>query len=530
LASFNPHREEKKDLASLAREVKGQMEEKESNGDSIGKEKEKVRKPGGFRLKREKGKQQTIGNFFQAKSDKSVSPDLDFAPGRLTLGLAESGEGEGEDRVGQDVAAGGPNGVPCPICSSRFPCEKIERHAATCEGGQQKTGKVVDTVKSVVRNGGLTIHAISDSEGEEEENVDLKSEVNCPSETASGSAFLDTRRRWQEKMDGSPQSHLESPVDVEEGVPSQSHHEPLQEVDPFAESDPFLGSESFLDGDTSSVKGDSFSKINESTMEDTEGESIDLEKSVVNGDRPKAEEQSNLAKVLDKMKKSMEAEEAERKKLKEKSRIENQKVLEMNCQRERVSSHRDQHRPSENSLNSSLKQNKRTHERAGVKVKSSKSRDLQLQMDKREKTGSKGRAEDAEVTESRQRLEAKLNMKRREANGQTRLNGHQLENRKSHSRLNTSSKSGIGHVKSQQDKNKVADEFVACLTPFLKNGRIVNKETFKVLARDLTHKAVETGLEMTRTRVKATITNFFHTNTTPVSVEIVKELVTAFNI
>jgi len=526
LASFNPHREEKKDLASLAREVKGQMEEKDCNGDSTEKEKGKVRKPGGFRLKREKGKQQTIGNFFQAKSDKSVSPDLDFAPGRLTLGMADSGEGE--LRVGQDVAAGGPDCVPCPMCSSTFPGEKIERHAATCEGGQQKTEEVGDTVKSEVWNGGSTIHAISDSEEEEEEHVDLESEVNCPSETGSGSAFLDTRRRWQEKMDGGHQSHLESPVDVEEEVPSQSHHEPLQEeVDPFAESDPFLGGESFLEGDTSSI-----SKINESTIQDMGGESINLEKSVVNRDRPKAEEQSNLAKVLDKMKKSMEAEEAERKKLKEKSRIENQKVLVLGgiSQRERVSSHRDQHRPSENSLNSSLKQNKRTHERAGVKVKSSKSRDLQLQMDKREKTGSKGRAEDAEVTESRQRLEAKLNMKRREANGQTRLNGHQLENRKSHSRLNTSSKSGIGHVKSQQDKNKVADEFVACLTPFLKNGRIVNKETFKVLARDLTHKAVETGLEMTRTRVKATITNFFHTNTTPVSVEIVKELVTAFNI
>jgi len=525
LASFNPHREEKKDLASLAKEVKGQIEEKESNGNSVDKDKQKVRKPGGFRLKREKGKQQTIGNFFQAKPDKSVSPDLDFAPGRLTLGLAESGEGE--DRVGQGVAAEGLDGVPCPICSSRFPGEKIERHAATCEGSQQKTENVEDTDKSEVPKGGSTIHAISDSE-EEEEDVDLKSEVNCPSETASGSAFLDTRRRWQEKMDGGPQSHLESPVDVEEGTLRQSHQELLQEeVDPFAESDPFLGGESFLDGDTSSV-----SKINESIIGDMGGESIDLEKSVVNGDRPKAEEQSNLAKVLDKMKKSLEAEEAERKKLKEKSRVENQKVLVLggNGQRERVSSHRDQHRPCENSLDSALKQNKRTHERAGVKVKSSKIRDLQLQMDKRKETSSKGRAEDAEVTESRRRLEDKLNMKRREANGQNRLNGHQLENKKSHSRLNTSSKSGNGHVKSHQDKNKVADEFVACLTPFLKNGRIVNKETFKVLARDLTHKAVETGVEMTRTRVKATITNFFHTNTKPVSMEIVKDLVTAFNI
>merc|ERR1719234_2365946 len=225
----------------------------------------------------------------------------------------------------------------------------------------------------------------------------------------------------------------------------------------------------------------------------------------------------------------MEAEEAERKKLKEKSRLENPKVLSQggNSQRERVSSHRDKHRPSENSLNSALKQNKQIHERAGVKVKSSKSRDLQ-QKDKREESSSKKRAEDPEVAESRKRLEAKLNLKRREVNGQTRLDGHQPEHEKSHSRLNTSLKSGSSHVK--QNKNKVADEFVTCLTPFLKNGRILNKETFKVLARDLTHKAVETGVEMTRTRVKAIVAEFFHNNTKPVSEETVKELVTAFNV
>merc|ERR1719234_2616363 len=144
----------------------------------------------------------------------------------------------------------------------------------------------------------------------------------------------------------------------------------------------------------------------------------------------------------------MEAEEAERKKLKEKSRLENPKVLSQggNSQRERVSSHRDKHRPSENSLNSSLKQNKQINERVGVKVKSSKSRDLQ-QKDKREETSSKRRVEDPEVAESRKRLEAKLNLKRREANGHTRLNGHQPENKESQSRLNTSSKSGNGHVK-----------------------------------------------------------------------------------
>merc|ERR1719397_1895715 len=112
---------------------------------------------------------------------------------------------------------------------------------------------------------------------------------------------------------------------------SQRSHESPHEVDPFAESNPFLGGESFENGDTSSVKGDSFSKINESTMEEMGGDRVDLDESIIKGDsRPEAdggkEEQSNLAKLLNKMKRNMEAEEAEKKQLKEKR--ENQKVKE----------------------------------------------------------------------------------------------------------------------------------------------------------------------------------------------------------
>ena len=535
LASFNPPKKEEKNLASLAREVKGQLAEKESNGETFETGKVNEKKSGGFRMKRDKGKQQTIGKFFQAKPEKSLSPDFDFAPGCLTLGVAESGKGD------EDVSTEGDlEGVPCPICSSRFPREKIERHAAICEGqgGEEKTEEVEDSkIKPVVRNGGSSIHAISDSEEEEEvrgagENVDLDLKVNGPSEMASGSAFLDTRRRWQEKIDGVPQSHLESSV-MEEEVLSQRRHESLHEVDPFAESDPFLGGESFENGDTSSVKDDSFSKINESTMEEMGGDRAELDESIVKGDsRPEADggkvEQSNLAKLLNKMKRNMDAEEAEKKQLKEKR--ENQKVKEGNRQSEKVPSSRERHRSSENSLNSSLKQTKDKDERAGgVEEKCSKSKNLQQVDTTRKENTSKRRAEDPEVAESRKRLEAKLNMKRREANGQTRVNGHQLENKKSQSRLNTSN-SESSLMKSQPGKNKVAQEFVVCLSPFLKAGRIESKETFKVLARDLTHMAVKTGVEMTRARVKAIVAAFFHTNTELVREETVKHLVAQFHI
>jgi len=522
LATFNPPKKEEKNLASLAREVKGQMAEKESNGDA---EKVKERKPGGFRMKREKDKQQTIGKFFQTKAEKSLSPDLNFAPGHLTLGVTEAGSEAERDL----------EGLPCPICSSSFPLEKIEKHAAICEGGDQKTEEVADNeMKSVVRNGGSSIHAISDSEEEDEVravgDVDLESKVNGPREMASGSAFLDTRRRWQEKMDGGLQSHLEKPVmEEQEQEQDQSSHE----VGPFAESDPFLGGESFTYGDESSVKDNSFYNISKSTMEEMGGARINLDESFVEGGEPEAEvgkeEQSNLAKLLDKMKRKMNVEEAERKQLKEKK--ENQKVLvkEGNRPREKVSSRHDRHHQSEN-LNSALKQKKDKLEgTGGVEVKCSKSKDLQ-QKDMRKENTSKRRAEDAEVAESRKRLESKLSMKRREANGQTRMNGHQLENNKFQSRLDTSSNSDNSLIKSQQGKNKVAQEFVLCLSPLLKNGRIVNKETFKVLARDLTHMAVETGVETTRAGVKAIVADFFHTNTEPVREETVKELVTAFHI
>merc|ERR1719458_748390 len=359
LATFNPPKKEEKNLASLAREVKGQLAEKESNGDT---EKVKERKPGGFRMKRGKDKQQTIGKFFQAKAEKSLSPDLDFTPGHLTLGVAEAGSEVKDVSLERDLEC-----LPCPICSSSFPLGKIEKHAAICEGGDQRTEEVADNkMKSEVRNGGSSIHAISDSEDEDEVravgDVDLKSIVNGPREMASGSAFLDTRRRWQEKMDGSPQSHLEKPgMQEQEQEQEQDSHGSLHEVDPFAESDPFLGGESFINGDESSIKDDSFYKISESTLEEMGGAQINLDESFVEGGKPEAEdgkeEQSNLAKLLDKMKRKMNAEEAERKQPKEKT--ENQKVLvkETNSQREKVSSRRDRHHQSEN-LNSALKPKK----------------------------------------------------------------------------------------------------------------------------------------------------------------------------
>ena len=42
--------------------------------------------------------------------------------------------------------------------------------------------------------------------------------------------------------------------------------------------------------------------------------------------------------------------------------------------------------------------------------------------------------------------------------------------------------------------------------------------------------AVETGVEMTRARVKVIVAAFFHTNTDPVREETVKQLVAQFHI
>merc|ERR1712183_775043 len=44
------------------------------------------------------------------------------------------------------------------------------------------------------------------------------------------------------------------------------------------------------------------------------------------------------------------------------------------------------------------------------------------------------------------------------------------------------------------NKLKVADVLVKLLVPFLKNGSIACKSTFKVLARELTHRILQAGL------------------------------------
>ena len=526
LSSFTPPKEEIKNLASLAKEVKEQIGGKGNNDENEKQRTEKKeRKTGGFRLKREKEKQQTIGKFFQAKSDKSVSPDLDYDPGRLTLGATIC-----EGRVDQDLSVGG---VPCPICLSTFPLEKVELHAATCQEGE-KTTEEVGKIKTVVSNGGSSIHALSDSEEEDKNlgaggDVDPNSKMNVSTKNTSSSAFLDTRRRWQEKLDGVPQqSHVES-AGINEQVPSQKYHGSLHEDDSFVttiESDPFVEGESvssnpFYDGDSTSneaaflTNGDSsFSKINGSTEEVEDG--IHPDRSYVKDSSAHTEfvkgEPSNLAKLLDKMKRNMEAEETE----KEKRRLEDQRVLveKRNSRKETVSSQINRHRSSKISLKSALKQNREICDRAELE-----------QTNKRDETFKRSAdPEDAAVTESRKRLEAKLKVKRREASSHKHGNGNPL------GLLNTPSRSESSLVNSQQDKKKVADEFVTCLSPFLKSGRIVSKEAFKVLARDLTHMAVKTGMEMTRGRVKATIDAFFDTNTEPVEEETVKELLASFHI
>merc|ERR1712015_282461 len=110
----------------------------------------------------------------------------------------------------------------------------------------------------------------------------------------------------------------------------------------------------------------------------------------------------------------MEAEETE----KEKRRLEDQRVLveKRNSRKETVSSQINRHRSSKISLKSALKRNREICDRAELE-----------QTNKRDETF-KRRAdpEDAAVTESRKRLEAKLKVKRREVNSHKHGNGNHL--------------------------------------------------------------------------------------------------------
>ena len=498
LESFTPLKENSKSLASLATEVKEQMAEEK---------KVKEKKTGGFRLKREKGKQQTIGNFFQPSSGKPASPVRDFSPGSLTMADHHDEEMNSQSSSARDS----PEGLPCPLCMTEFPLDKIESHAAICDVGEQ------------VGNKGSTLHAMSDSEEEDEGNnltgnPDPHLGANGTEESedmASSSAFLDTRRKWQERMD---RRTIEDPSNSNSEKPSPDQRPnddgSPHESDPFVETDPFVGSETLSNGDASHEGNFSVASTEErdgKDMSSVEGSGLD-----VVADK---EEQSNLSKLLAEIGKNIEAENAKKEQEEKARQREKREQLKRGKETEFAS------RSSKSTLHT--KENGESSKRTLDEKNCSK---INNHQGNGEQLGSKRRAEDLKVTESRKRLQSKLSIKRQEMIGSSRSNGntHEKGGPLDTSLRSSGSETSLAH--DPKEKKKVADVFVAYLTPYLKSERIESKQAFKILARDLTHMVVSSGIEMTRERVKNTVASFFKVNTDTVREDTVKALVAGFQI
>ena len=80
------------------------------------------------------------------------------------------------------------------------------------------------------------------------------------------------------------------------------------------------------------------------------------------------------------------------------------------------------------------------------------------------------------------------------------------------------------------NKLKVADVLVKLLVPFLKNGHIACKSSFKVLARELTHRVLQAGEGISSTRAQSIVTDFFSQQREAVKEERVKVLVRNFTV
>ena len=286
------------------------------------------------------------------------------------------------------------------------------------------------------------------------------------------------------------------------------------ESDPFVETDPFVGSETLSNGDASHEGNFSVASTEErdgKDMSSVEGSGLD-----VVADK---EEQSNLAKLLAEIGKNMEAEKAEKEQEEKARQRQKREQLKRGKETEFAS------RSSKSTLHTKVNgesSNRTLDEKNSSKINNHQGNGEQL--------GSKRRAEDLKVTESRKRLQYKLSMKRQEMIGSSRSNGNTHEKGAPLDTSLRSSGSETSLAHDPKEKKKVADVFVAYLTPYLKSERIESKQAFKILARDLTHMVVSSGIEMTRERVKNTVASFFKVNTDTVREDTVKALVAGFQI
>merc|ERR1712179_688560 len=82
-------------------------------------------------------------------------------------------------------------------------------------------------------------------------------------------------------------------------------------------------------------------------------------------------------------------------------------------------------------------------------------------------------------------------------------------------------------------KLKVADVLVKLLVPFLKTGQIACKNSFKVLARELTHLVIQTGVTgegISSARAQGIVLDFFSKQKEAVTEEKVKVLMKNFSV
>ncbi len=109
----------------------------------------------------------------------------------------------------------------------------------------------------------------------------------------------------------------------------------------------------------------------------------------------------------------------------------------------------------------------------------------------------------------------------------------------SRSHPNVSPKSSHGHRpvprlsadETKERKRKVADDFIQSLWPFMKQARIGSKTAFKMLARELTHKALEREKRRGKAvRAEEVVTRFFAENKRITSDQEAKARLKAFRV
>lgn len=522
LANYTPPPPEaKNDLGSLAKKIKKELAEKNSEDKPSSPSKEGSqgtsssssvselgKKKGGFRLKREKETQKKIKTFFKsAKTEKEAvnwflkadfpvkeettvpceeEHDLSFLPCKVEIK---------EEETDSPL-------LPCPLCMVCFPLEELETHAASCQaedeeeveersmvvedevdedtlldrGSTSNEEKLLSRESSLDKRSsqgkasfqGLNSPVVESSSRIPEQETHAMSSSDEEAEGPS-SAFLDTRRKWQQKEAKSP-----TPA---ESCPFTADVEEVEDTD----------------GPEMSSVNQEVQPVSSCNMDAKN----DSDQVVLNSEADHNAEQSKLQKLLDNIKKDMEEKDAKQKLLEEEKRKAAKLELKQKIKdaQKQMPRRQDEKSMSKISLQKAHTPQKKISEaRPEVKKHSTKDQD----------PGVKDHHAD-----SRHKLKEKLKLRNKELKGKSEKQP----------------KNGHSEVES---KLQVADQVVKFLAPFLKSGSIACKATFKVLARELTHGVVRRGGSTGPQQVDEIVAKFFRGQEQPVREEQAKDLVRTF--